>query len=205
MATRKPASESFADTSVSRRILVVVKREQTTATPRVVWRHEVPILEAIFGEGNVEEVDRALLDEGYVARVTPDMLIHNKRQDLARRPSESAGLDFAFIGSPEGEYERLGLVYGKHPEINQTYAENVYGRFKAGLFARVLGEASLKDLPPQQLRDLIIAFGYSLPLAVKDSTPAERAEAAAAHAAFQALDHAALVKLAEEVGVEIGR
>lgn len=203
MATRKSASESFADTSVSRRILVVVKREQTTATPRVVWRHEVPILEAIFGEGNVEEVDRTVLDEGFVARVTPDMLIHNKRQDASRRPSESAGLDFAFIGSAEGEYERLGLVYGKHPEINQTYVENVYGRFKAGLFGRVLGEASLKDLPPQQLRDLIVAFGYSLPIATKDSTPAERSDASAAHAAFHALDHAGLVKLAEEVGVDI--
>jgi len=203
MATRKPA-EAFDNTNVSRRVLVTIRRDQTTSTPRVVWRHEIPILEAIHGEGNAEETDRAALDEGFSARAAPDMLVYNKRQDAARRPSESAGLDYAFIGNPEAEYERLAAVYGKHPEVNQTWVENIFGRFKAGLFARTLGSAKITDLPPAQLRDLILAWGHALPIATKDSTPAEREEAAKAHAAFHGLEHAQLVKLAEDVGVELG-
>lgn len=205
MATARKAAEQFsADLTVSRRVLVLVKREQTTATPRIVWRHEVPILEAIHGEGNVTDVDRATLDEGFSTRVQPDMLPYNKRQDGHAKPSETAGLDFAFIGNPEAEYERLQAVYGKHPEVNQTWVENIFGRFKSGLFARTLGTPKLTDLPPAQLRQLALAWGYSLPIATKDSTPAEREEAAKAHAAFFAMDHGALVKLAEDLGVEIG-
>lgn len=205
MATaRKPADRTFDNTNVSRRVLVLIRREQTDATPRVVWRHEVPILEAIHGEGLVAELDRTMLDEGFTAKVSPDMLVHNKRQDATRRPSESVGLDYAFIGNPEAEYERLGVVYGKHPDVNQTWVENIFGRFKAGLFERTLGTAKLADLPPAQLRDLILAWGYALPIATKDSTPAERAVAADACATFHGLEHDQLVKLAEEVGVELG-
>lgn len=201
--TRKTADQTFADTNVSRRVLVLIKRDQTTATPRVVWRHEVPILEAIHGEGNVVESDRADLDEGYSQRIAPDMLAYNKREDQRRRPSQTAGIDFAFIGSAEGEYERLASVYGKHPEVNQTWVENIFGRFKSGLFARTLGTAKLADCPPEQLRNLILAWGYALPIATWDSTDDEKRTAAAALDKFQALDHAALVKLAEEVGVEL--
>lgn len=204
MATaRKAADQTFADTNVSRRVLVLIKRDQTTATPRVVWRHEVPILEAIHGEGNVIESDRADLDEGYSQRIAPDMLAYNKREDQRRRPSQTAGIDFAFIGSAEGEYERLASVYGKHPEVNQTWVENIFGRFKSGLFARTLGTAKLADCPPEQLRSLILAWGYALPLSTWDSTDDEKRTAAAALDKFQSLDHAALVKLAEEVGVEL--
>lgn len=201
--TRKTADQTFADTNVSRRVLVLIKRDQTTATPRVVWRHEVPILEAIHGEGNVVETDRSALDEGYSGKISPDMLPFNKKEDQRRRPSQTAGLDFAFIGSAENEYERLASVYGKHPEVNQAWVENIFGRFKSGLFARTLGTTKLADCPPEQLRSLVLAWGYSLPIATWDSTDDEKRIAAAALDKFQSLDHAALVKLAEEVGVEL--
>lgn len=204
MATRKPATESLSDAPVSRRILVTIKRDQTTATPRVVWQHEFPILEAVFGEGQVVEVDRATLDEGYSPRVNPTLLVHNKRQDAPRRPSESCGLDHVFIGSPQGEFERLGLVYGKHPEINQTFVENVYGRFSVGLFTKAIGRPALADLPAEQLRELVLAYGYSVPVATFKATEAERAEAAEAARKFESMSRAELAALAEEIGVEIG-
>lgn len=204
MATRKPASESMSDAPVSRRVLVNIKRDQTTATPRVVWQHEFPILEAVFGEGQVVEVDRAALDEGYSAKVNPSLLVHNKRQDAPRRPSESCGLDHVFIGAPQAEYERLALVYGKHPEINQSFVENVYGRFSTGVFAKAVGRPSLADLPAEQLRYLVQAYGYSLPVATFKATEAERSEAAEAARKFDAMGRAELAALAEELGVEIG-
>lgn len=204
MATRKPAEEFKPGAAVSRRVLVNVKRDQTSATPRVVWQHEVPIMEAVFGEGNVVEVDRELLDEGYTSRVSPSMLVHNKKQDAPARPSAAAGLDFVFIGNAQAEYERLGLVYGKHPEINQTFAENVFGRYSTGMFAKVVGSPVLADLPAEQLRGLILSYGYSLPVTSKDSTAADKAAAADAHATFYGLQRTDLVKLAEDVGVEIG-
>lgn len=204
MATRKPASEPLSDAPVSRRILVSIKRDQTTATPRVVWQHEFPILEAIHGEGQVVEVDRATLDEGYSPRVNPSLLVHNKRQDAPRRPSEACGLDHVFIGNPQAEFERLGMVYGKHPEINQTFAENVFGRFSTGVFVKALGRPALADLPAEQLRDLALAYGFSLPVATFKATEAERAEAAKAAESFATMTRGDLVALAEELGVEIG-
>lgn len=203
--TRKAAAASEFDREahVSRRILVTIKRDQTTATPRVIWQHELPILEAVFGEGNVVETDRAALDEGYTARVQPSMLVHNKKQDAPTRPSDAAGLDFVFIGNPQAEFDRMGFVYGKHPEVNQTYVENVYGRMSVGAFKRSLGKPTLETLPPEQLRSLALAYGYSLPLTTWDGTDAEKRAAADAHATFYGLPHAALVKLAEECGVEI--
>lgn len=204
MATKKPASEPVSDAQVSRRILVNVRRDQTTATPRVIWAHELPILEAIFGEGEVTVVDREALDEGFSARVDPSLLVHNKRQDAPRRPSESLGLDHVFIGDPRTEYERLGLVYGKHPEVNQTFTENVYGRFSVGLFSKAIGTPKLADLPSDQLRALALAYGYNLPVAVWDSTDAEKTAATAAREKFNNLQRSDLVTLAEELGVEVG-
>jgi len=202
--TRKAAASEFdRETHVSRRILVTVKRDQTTATPRVIWQHELPILEAVFGEGNVVETDRAALDEGYTARVQPSMLVHNKKQDAPTKPSEAAGIDFVFIGNPQAEFDRMGFVYGRHPEVNQSFVENVYGRMSVGAFKRALGKPTLSTMPPEQLRSLLMAYGYSLPLASWDSTDTEKRAVADAHATFYGLPHGALVKLAEECGVEI--
>lgn len=202
--TRKAAPSEFdRETHVSRRVLVTIKRDQTTATPRVIWQHELPILEAVFGEGNVVEIDRAALDEGYTARVQPSMLVHNKRQDAPTRPSDAAGLDFVFIGNAQAEFDRMGFVYGRHPEVNQSFVENVYGRMSVGAFKRALGKPTLATLPSEQLRALALAYGFALPVTSKDSSESDKKAAADAYATFYGLPHAALVKLAEECGVEI--
>lgn len=152
---RTAASESIAPKVLSRRVLVNIRRDQTTATPRVVWQHELPILEAIFGEGEVKVVEPETLDEGYTDKPSRELLIFNKEQDKIPRPSESSGIDFVFIGSPAVEYERLVGAYGMHPEVRESWCEKVYGRFQSGRFSSVIGKPSLEDLPEAQLRQLV--------------------------------------------------
>lgn len=192
------------DAILSRRVLVNVKRDQTTSTPRVVWAHEIPILEGIFGEGNAPVVDVKTLDEGYSAKPTPDLLVHNKTQDVTRRPSESLGIGWVFIDDPRAEYDRLAECYGMHPEVKQPWVENVYGRFQAGTFAQVIGKPTLEDFPADQLRALLFAYGYKLPEAGYESTEAERKAASTAAAEFAKLPAEKLHELAEQYGVEVG-
>lgn len=202
-SARSEAADA-ADKTLSRRVLVTIRRDQTTETPRVVWQHEIPILQLIWGKDEVKEQDPKLLDEGYTTKVSADMLPHNKRQDVLLPPSVTSGIGHVFIGHPQAEFDRLVAAYGKHTEINQPNVEFVYGRFSTGQFAQMLGRPALADLPDTQLRDLILGYGFALPVATKDSTPAEQREASEAWTKFRALDTASLVKLAAEVGVEIG-
>jgi hypothetical protein len=186
--------------NLSRRVLVTIVRDQTSSTPRVVWQHEIPILEAIHGEGNVKPVDAKTLDEGYTPKVTAEMLVHNKRQDTIQPPSDCVGLGFVFAGDARSEYERLAEAYGKHREQDASVVQFVYGRFQEGRFAMVVGEAELEDMPDRQLRGLITGTGY-LPDLHEKATPEERREYAEAHAAFNALPRADLVELAQQLGV----
>ncbi len=190
------------DKILSRRVLVNVTRDMTTSTPRAVWQHEIPILQALFGEEEVVVVDPASMDEGYKARPSPDLLIHNKTQDLVGKPSESIGLNHVFIGSPALEYERLVSAYGRHKEINVSLAEHVYGRFQEGRFSAVTGGAELVDLPDSQLRDLIKSYGYLHEVSY-EAEKAERDAAIKQRNELMAKKHEDLVKLATEVGVTI--
>lgn len=202
---RQPAKETAEhDKPLSRRVLVNIRRDQTATTPRVVWQHEIPILEQIFGDGNVQEVAPATLDEGYSTKQTPDMLVHNKKQDPIKRPSESLSLGWVFVGNPQTEYERLCSAYGRHTEMPVPNCEHVYGRFQAGNFARLVGTPELADLPDDQLRDLIKAWGFEIPQTDTKSTPEQIEKAAEARAKFNTMTSAELVALAESIGVEIG-
>lgn len=182
MAPRKPADSTKI---LSTRTLVNIKRDQTAATPRVVWLHEIPILEAMFGEGNVVHIEPEALDDGYSAKPSADLLPYNKKQDRVPPPSESLGIGFVFIGDAKTEFSRLAELYGMHPEVKESMAENVYGRFQEGRFAKLVGSPELVDLPDQQLRGLCTAYG---------ADPAKVAESKGD----------ALLALAEEVGVQLG-
>ena len=203
MARTATTAEQPAAAPLSRRILVNIIRDQTASTPRVIWAHEFPLLEDIHGEGNIREVPRETIDEGWTPRVDPQSLHYNKAQTAVRRPSEALGLDWVFLGDPRTEYDRLGQVYGKHPEIDQLVVEHVYGRFNTGMFARVLGRPRLVDIPDDQLRALVLQYGYTLPTVDHDATQAEKDAAAKAAARFNSLTGAELQKLAVEVGVEL--
>lgn len=188
---------------LSRRVAVTVRRDAMTDSARVVWAHEVPILELIFGEGNVREVPSEKLDEGYARKATADMMPFNKTQDQIMPPSETLRVGWVFTGDPEAEYERLKGAYGRHIDVPQPNVEFLYGRYQTGRFRDLLGRPRLEDLPAAQLRDLVLAHGYSLPVATYESDDAERKQAAEAWARFRTADHATLVKLAREVGAEI--
>ena len=169
MAPRKPA-EASSNKQLSRRSLVIVKRSDdiTTATPRVIWDHERPILEAIFGA--VEDLDPATMDEGYSAKPSRDMMVHQPaggQQDNIPRPSESAGLGFVFFGDTQSEYERLRSVYGAVPDEDGKGSTSAvilaYGRFNEGKFSRVIGEPELSDLPTLQLAQVVRSYGQAVP------------------------------------------
>lgn len=187
---------------LSRRVLVTIKRDLTEVTPRVIWEHEKPILEELFGEGHVVDVDASTLDEGYNPKAAPSLLPYNKTQDVVQRPSETQGIGFVFIGDPQVEYQRLAEVYGKHNEENVLLVEKIYGRFQAGNFARLLGKPALNDLPEAQIRSLILGYGYA-PDTHKDASQEEKQATLAMRKALAEMKIDGLVKLAEEVGVEI--
>lgn len=202
----KPAAPSLpsgAEKQLSRRILVIVNRDPMLKTPRVIWEHEKPILDELFGDGNVVDVDPATLDEGYSPKIRADLLIHNKVQDTIQRPSDSQGIGFVFVGSPAVEYQRLAEVYGKHPEENISMVEKIYGRAQTKAFERLMGRPELSDLPQAQLRALVLDYGYA-PDVHKDATLDEKRAVAEKRRALTVMAPEALVKVAEEIGVEVG-
>jgi hypothetical protein len=153
-AVRKEEQKHF-----SHRMLVLVKRDMTNHTPKVIWAHELPLLEEIHGEGNIEVTDASVLDDGYSEKISPALLVHNKKQDPVPRPSETHGLGYLFIGAREMEYQRLTEIYGRCADENMPVVEKVYGRFRAGDFARLTPVPELSDLPVGQLRGLLLEHG----------------------------------------------
>lgn len=200
---RTPAEKpSKASGMFSTRIPVLIKVEMTTHTPRVIWAHEKPILEELHGEDNVQEVSLEKLDEGYTDKVSPALLLHNKKQDRTMPPSQTLGIGFVFLGDAASEYSRLVDAYGKHPDIDMSIVEKVYGRYQSGQFERLLAKPQMQDLPDQQLRALIAEYGYPGDIG-KDATPQEKADHAQKVRELRDLPTEGLLALAEEVGVEI--
>lgn len=198
---RHPAPQAVSDKVLSRRVLVNVKRDMTAVIPRVLWQHEVPLLLELFE--NVTEVDPSTLDEGYSGTPRPDLLPYNKTMDKVAKPSTTVGIGHVFIGDHESEYQRLEAVYGKHPDENVHMVAKIYGRFQDGKFSRLLGEPELSDLPETQLRGLILDYGYA-PEPHKDAGPDEKNEAWKKRKALATMTCADMVKIAEELGVQIG-
>lgn len=199
------ARDTATDKPLSRRVLVEIDRDMTAKTSRVIWQHEIPVLEAVLGEGKVQELDPAVLDEGYSAKVSPALLPYNKIQDAVPRPSETQGVGFVFIGDARAEFDRLAAAYGRINDAEGAVAvEKVYGRFAEGRFASMVGRATLNDLPAAQLRSLLESYGAAPMGAVKEMPDAERDAAAKARREFLAADKPALVKMAQEAGIQLG-
>lgn len=203
---RYPAKANLpeqSDKQLSRRIHVIVKRDITSHASATIWQHEKPILEALFGEGNIAEVPGETLDEGYTAVVRPDMLIHNKTQDKIPAPSESHGMGFVFIGNPTAEYERMATAYGRLKDEKRDTVEVVYGRMQDGRFAALLGQPTLDDLPAHQLRGLILDYGYA-PIPHKDASADEKNAVFKLRKELADAGRPALVEIAQRLGVQIG-
>lgn len=202
--SQSPADDATDAKVLSRRVLVNIRRDQTTETPRVVWAHEVPILQLLFGDDEVRMVDPKTMDEGYSPTIPADMRPFNKTEDRRLPPSVTAGIGWVFTGDPQAEYERLAQAYGRHREVPVSNVEHIFGRFATGVFSRMLGRPTLADLPDSQLRDLILAYGYEMPLPSADASSEDRDAAARRWTAFRNLPRADLLKLADDVGVELG-
>lgn len=197
MPPRKPAT---ANGSLSRRIAVLIKHgnDINTQIPKVVWQHEVPILEAIHGEGKVEEIPTPKLNEHFRAKATADLLVHNKAQDSFIPPADALGVGFVFAGDLESEYYRLAAVYGKHRDIDIPLVEHIYGRFQSGRFEDLIRPGAISDMSEAQLRQLIRGHGY-VPDIEKDSSPEHKATAVARHREVNEAPLARLIELAEEL------
>ncbi len=190
------AREKSTARILSRRILVNIKHgtDRTCEMPKVVWMHERPILEAIWGEGNVVDVAPKTLDDGYSATPSVDMMPHNKTQDAIVRPSTTHGIDFVFVGDAQSEYERLASVYGKAMDRDILVVELIYGRFQEGKFEKLLGLPDFDDMPDEQLRQIAIEHGH-LPIVSRDATAEDRKAAAAAARELQLMPRDKLLEL----------
>lgn len=196
MATRTPRNTA----SLSTRIAVLVKHgtDINTAIPKVIWAHEVPLLEEIHGRDRVEEIPTSKLNEHFRQKATADLLIHNKAQDGFIPPSDALGVGFVFTGDLENEYHRLVGVYGKHKDIDISLVEHIYGRFQSGQFESLIRPGQIEDMPNAQLRQLIRGHGY-VPGIDKDSTQEQRADSVAKHNEVNNAPRERLVELAEEL------
>lgn len=188
MSRSKAATAS--EKILSTRVLVLIDRELTDKVSKVVWAHEIPLLEVVHGEGKVTTIDPSTLDEGYSNKPTRDMLIHQPqggKQDAIPRPSECSGLGFVFFGDPRAEYERLSSVYGiikdEEEDRNVSVVLKAYGRFNEGRFERVLGNPELSDLPSAQLKEVVHSYGVAIPDGATDAELLAMAEEAGAELA----------------------
>jgi hypothetical protein len=143
--------------TLSHRVMVQIKRGITDDTPAIVWQHEIPILEAIHGEGNVRDVTAeatARMDDKFKA----------KKGDLMKLPpSQALGLGEVFDGDHEAEYVRLTALYGRHPEENVLTVQFVYGRFSEGRFSATIGTPAVTHLGTRQLRDKLTEAEITYP------------------------------------------
>lgn len=197
-------ARTAADKPLSRRVLVEIDRDMTAKTPKVVWQHEIPVVEAIYGEGKVKPLDPKSMDEGYTAKISPALLPWNRKQEPIIRPSDAAGIGFAFAGDLRAEYDRLVAAYGKLSDENILAVEKVYGRFQDGKFEAIVSCADFDDMPDAQLRSLLAAYGLAPDGGTKDMSDAEKAEAAAARETYLKATRADLLKACREGGVQLG-
>lgn len=159
-----------ADKQLSRRVLVNIDQDLTTKTSKVIWEHEIPLLEQVHGEGKVIIQDAKILDEGFTDKPDRTLSPHTPLgdvQDKIARPSESARIGWAFTGDVDQEYERLKAVYGvKHDEEEDRNVSVVflaYGRPNDNRLAELLGQPELSDLPDTQLRYVLQSQGQAIP------------------------------------------
>lgn len=94
-------------------IPVEITRNTMTKVPRNVLASEIPILQAMYGDGSVKELPLS----SHNTAITADV-------------------------NAEAEYDRLARIYRTPPEDNTTWVEKVYGPRRAGALEGVLRESA---------------------------------------------------------------
>jgi hypothetical protein len=156
---RHPTPNTTSDKTLSRRILVNIKRDMTEITPRVIWAHEKPLLEP-----STRRATDRWTSPRWTRATAPSRrptCWSTTRPWRSRRGRRVAGARVRVHRQPEAEYQRLFDVYGRMPDENVLVVEKVYGRFQGGSFARLMGSPELDDLPEAQLRALVLDYGYA--------------------------------------------
>ena len=104
------------------RVLVLVTRDMTETIPATVFIHEVPILQAIHGDGGVKI---ATHPDKIMAATTEGCILPGEREKQIERMLASEDID-----SGE-EYQRLVQRYGMHSDVPIPYVEYVHGRINS--------------------------------------------------------------------------
>ena len=96
----------------AKRCDVTVYKGMQTKIAKIVYEHEVKILEAIYGDGTVEIYERRelIMPEGKKYQIEGDVIKYEVEE-----------IDY------HEEYDRMGSYYGMHPEIKLTWVEYVFG------------------------------------------------------------------------------
>lgn len=117
---------------MSKRVLVVVDRSMTDKTPKIIWEHEIKLLEEIHG-CEITPVDVTKLD---------------------KMPMDHFGIGETFkCASIQQEYDRLAVVYGMHEKVEMSVVEKVYGTPDEGRFARAVGGDACIAIDEWDLKD----------------------------------------------------
>lgn len=139
---------------MSKRVLVTIDRGMTDKTGKVVWDHEIPILNAVHG-ADVTEVDLSAVEDlrgtalvlaGTTQIVDPkDPRFKDQAKEkvsLVEVLKRNLSLGKPFSGSVDDEYERLVAMYGTHPDYGLPFVEYVYGRPEQGRFHEAVAAVS---------------------------------------------------------------
>lgn len=144
MTTPKKALPAKAAPKYITQVLVTVRRGLTDSTPVLVYPWEVPILERIHGEGNVneentKETERWLRLTG--VNQPSDTVKETHGGQIKTIPAYDPSIDIA------AEYMRMVNKYGMDPDRPMPVVEFCYGLARSGQF-----EAAVLENIPEELR-----------------------------------------------------
>ena len=134
MAKSKQA-EAKEFLAISQVAMLVDRDGEKTVTTVYPW--EIPILEALHGEGKVNPADNEETVE-FLERtqaLTPRQSVQELQDGSVKITDPYNPVDDLSL-----EYERLERKYGMHHSVKQSYVENVYGKFTSGEFRRAVEE-----------------------------------------------------------------
>ena len=131
------------------KVFMLIKRGLTDSTPKVIWPWEQPILEEIHG-GNAQPVTiDEMCDLKTPIKVKQLKLKHSTEKMLTLRQQLEAMVkldpDNNPLEDPEGEYDRLIGVYGRHLQVNLPNVTKVYGSL--GNFRRAMRDFANGRVP----------------------------------------------------------
>lgn len=136
---------------MSKRVLVTIDRGMTDKTSKVVWEHEIPVLQAVHGsevkQVSLEDVEdlkgTAIVLAGTTQVVDPkDPRFRDQAKEkvaLVDIIKRNLSIGSQFSGNVDEEFERLVGLYGTHPEYGLPFVEYVYGRPEQGRLKDAIG------------------------------------------------------------------